>query len=222
MEDKQLLSLWRMQNEKIEQSLNINRTLLLDTIQQKAKHSMGSLVRLKTLGIIAFVFYLYFLGYILYSCFQNYTEVSIYFMVSLSAIFLINLRGLVDYVKHLIWTNNINYEGNILEIQQELSRLQISIVEHTKIMILQLPFWTTLYLSEEWFPSMVSWKYMIFQGLLTGTMTFCAYWLYKNQNVENLDKKWYRSLIAGSGGKSVRKALEFYKEIEIFKKEAKD
>ena len=87
-------------------------------------------------------------------------------------------------------------------------------------MALQLPFWTTFYLSDRWFPSNIGVPYLIFQVLLTGGFTYLAYWLYRNQKVENLDKKWYKTLLAGSGGKPVKKKLEFYKEIEKFKAES--
>ncbi len=86
-------------------------------------------------------------------------------------------------------------------------------------MVLQFPFWTTFYLSSRWFPDSVGLLYIIFQIILTGSFTYLAYWLYKNQTINNLDKKWYKHLIAGSGGKSVMKAIEFYKEIEDFQKE---
>ncbi len=221
MEDIELINMWKVQNEKIEQSLSINKKLFIETINQKAQTTLNSLVKLKTAGIVFFVLYLLVLGYILVYAFLNYGNSSIYFLISISAIFLINLRGLYDYIKHLVWTNIINYEGSVTEIQQNLSKLQLSIVKHTKFMVLQLPFWSTLYLSNTWFPSHVGWSYIIFQVLLTGGLTYLAYWLYKNQNVENLDKKWYKTLIAGSGGKSVDKALAFYKEIETFKSENK-
>jgi len=38
--------------------------------------------------------------------------------------------------------------------------------------------------------------------------------------VENLDKKWVQQLMAGSGEKSVVKAMKFYNEIETFKRES--
>lgn len=217
MEDKELLKMWKAQNEKIEQSLSINRRLLIETINQKAQISLRSLKRLKTIGIVSFVFYLLVLGYLLAYAVSNYSSAANYFIVSFSAIFLINLRGFVDYIKHLVWANSIDYNGSIIEIQQNLLKLQFSIVNHTKIMVLQLPFWTTFYLSDRWFPDHIGVPYIVFQVLLTGGFTYLAYWLFKNQKVENLDKKWYKNLIAGSGGKPVRQALEFYKEIETFK-----
>lgn len=74
--------MWKAQNEKIEQSLSINRKLLMETINQKAETSLRSLKRLN--------------------------------IVSFSAIFFINLRGFVDYIKHLTWANNIDYNGSAI------------------------------------------------------------------------------------------------------------
>lgn len=219
MENPELISIWKEQNAKIEKTLAINQLLLKEAINNKAKSSLKSLIKLKTAGIIAFVFYLLILGYALVYAFSNYSSAWNYFIVSVSAITLINIKGFSDYVKHLVWANNINYNGSVMEIQQQLLRLQLSIINHAKIMSLQFPFFTTFYLSNNWFPHEVGFGYIIFQVLLTSSFVYLSYWLYKNHKPENLDKKWFRTMIAGSGGKSVMKAIEFYRELEEFKKE---
>ena len=86
-------------------------------------------------------------------------------------------------------------------------------------MILQLPFWTTFYLSNSWFPQDVGLPYIILQLTITGSFIYFTYWLYKQHTPENFNKKWFRNLIAGSGGKWVEKAIEFYREMEEFEKE---
>ena len=219
MESIELISIWKEQNAKIEKALAINQLLLKETINNKAKHSLMSLIRLKTAGIIAFVFYLLFLGYILAYAFANYSSAWNYFIISVSVIALVNVKGFSDYIRHLVWTNNINYNGSVIEIQRQLSRLQLSIINHAKIMTLQFPFFTTFYLSNSWFPQDVGAGYIILQVLVTGAFVYFSYWLYKNTKPENLDKKWFRNLIAGSGGKSVMDAMTFYKEMEEFTKE---
>ncbi len=176
-------------------------------------------IEFKTTGIIAFVFYFLLLGYALFYAISNYSLASNHFIVSISAIALINIKGFADYIKHLVWTKNINYNGSVLEIQKRLSKLQLSIINHSKTMVLQFPFWTTFYLSDRWFPQDMGLSYIIFQIILTGSFIYFSYWLYKNHKPENLNKKWFRNLIAGSGGKFVEKALEFYKEMEEFEKE---
>ena len=219
MENIELINIWKEQNAKIEKSLAINQLLLKETINNKAKNSLRSLIKLKTAGIIAFVFYLLFLAYLLVYAFSNYSSAWNYFIISISVIALVNVKGLADYIKHLVWTNNVNYNGSVIEIQQQLSRLQLSIINHAKIMTLQFPFFTTFYLSSSWFPQDVGFGYIILQVLVTGSFVYFSYWLYKNSIPENLDKKWFRNVIAGSGGKSVMKALAFYKEMEEFKKD---
>lgn len=137
-------------------------------------------------------------------------------IVSISAIGLINIKGFADYIKHLVWTKNINYNGSVIEIQKQLSKLQLSIINHTKVMCLQFPFFTTFYLSNNWFPQEVGLAYILLQIAVTGSFIYFPYWLYKNSKPENLNKRWFRNLIAGSGGKSVEKAIEFYREMEEF------
>ncbi len=219
MENIELISIWKEQNAKIEKALAINKLLLKETINNKAKHSLSSLIRLKTAGIIAFVFYLLFLGYILAYAFANYSSAWNYFIISVSVIALVNVKGFSDYIRHLVWTNNINYNGSVIEIQRQLSRLQLSIIKHAKIMTLQFPFFTTFYLSNSWFPQDVGTGYIIFQVLMTGAFVYFSYWLYKNTKPENLDKKWFRNMIAGSGGKPVMEAMKFYKDMEEWTKE---
>lgn len=219
MENLEFINIWKEQNAKIEKTLAINKLILKETISQKAQSTLKSLVNLKKTGIVAFVFYLLILGYALFYAISNYSTANNYFIVSVSAIALINIKGFADYIKHLAWTKNINYDGSVMEIQKQLSKLQLSIIDHSKIMCLQFPFFTTFYLSDKWFPQDVGFTYIVFQIILTGSFIYFSFWLYKNHKTENLNKKWFKNLIAGSGGKSVEKAIEFYKEMEEFEKE---
>lgn len=218
MENTEWISIWKAQNVKIEKTLAINELLLKEVINNKVRTSLKSLITLKTAGIVAFVLYILLLCYLLVSAVSNYSSALNYFIISILVITLVNIKGLADYIKHLVWANNINYDGSVMEIQQQLSRLQLSIINHAKGMCLQIPFYTTFFLSNQWFPREVGLGYILLQAIITGSFVFLAYWLYKNHKPENLDKKWFRNLIAGSGGKSVMKAMEVYKEMEEFRK----
>jgi uncharacterized membrane protein len=219
MDETNFVLLWKEQNEKIDQSLAINKQLLKEALNKKVQKALDSLTRLKSFGIIAAVIYLILLGIVLFYAIANYSSASNYFIVSTGAIFLINLKALYDYIKHLAWIDNINYDANIVETQQRLVRLQLSIIRHTRFMFLQLPFWTTFYISNKWFPYDVSWSYIIFQFLFTGLFTYLAYWLYKNITLQNVDKKWVRILINGSGGKYVMDAIKFNNELDKFRQD---
>ena len=216
MDEQEIISLWKNQETKLEQSLELNKKLLQEILNQKAQNALQSLARFKTRGIIADVIYLMILGFALSIAVINYSSAVNYFIVSIGAIFFINLKALYDYIKHLLIVKNINYDGDVMKIQSKLVKLKLSIFAHSRIIILQLPFWTTFYLSNKWFPQTVGWGYIIFQILFTASFTYLAYWLYKNQTIENADKKWIKFLIAGSGGKSLIKALHLYKQLEEY------
>lgn len=217
MEETNFVLLWKEHYEKIDQSLAINKKLLRGLTNQKAESAMLSLVKHKQRGIFAVSIYLLILGVLLFFSIADYKPEKAYFIFSVLGIFVVNIKAMYDYIKHLTWAKRINYNGSIADIQQQLSKLQFSIISHARIMCLQFPFFTTFYLSNKWFPHEVGIGYIIFQILLTGSFTYLSYWLYKNHTMENLNKKWFRNMIAGSGGKSVLKAMDFYKELEEFK-----
>jgi hypothetical protein len=219
MENTDIFELWKNQTNRIEQSLSVNRQLLKEVINQKVRFTLQPLIALKSWGIVAFVFYILVLIKILFWAFAVNSSGFGYFTLSISAILLINIKGLIDYIRHLILTKSINYDGSITEIQEKLIRLQLSIIKHSRTMWLQLPFFTTFYLSSEWFPQSASWILIVIQLLVTGLSVYGSVWLFKNQTVENIHKKWLKTLIAGSGGKYVINALEFYYELEEYKTE---
>ena len=218
MENTDIFELWKNQTNRIEQSLSVNRQLLKEVINQKVRFTLQPLIALKSWGIVAFVLYILLLAKILFWAFAENSSGFDYFTISISAILLINIKGLIDYIRHLLLTKSINYDGSITEIQEKLIRLQLSIIQHSRTMWLQLPFFTTFYLSSDWFPRSASLVLIVIQILVTCLSVYGSVWLFKNQKVENLHKKWLKLLI-GSGGKYVINALTFYYELEEYKKE---
>src|SRR5664279_4457992 len=110
MEETNFVLLWKEQYEKIDQSLAINKRILKETISQKAKSALRSLIRIKATGIVAAVIWLLLLGAALSFAILHYSSAANYFIISIGAIFLINVKALYDYIKHLVWVNNINYD----------------------------------------------------------------------------------------------------------------
>jgi len=208
--------LWKEHYDKIDQSLAINKYLLKEITTQKAVSAMRALIREKAAGIIAAIIYLVLLGGVLFFAITHYSPAANYFIISMGCIFLINIKALFDYIRHLVWANNIDYNGSIMDIQQQLTRLQLSIWQHSRIMVLQFPFWTTFCLSSKWFPHSVGWGYIVFQLVLTSSFIYLAWWLYTHLVPEKAGSKLVQIFINGAGGKKVMKALAFYREMEQF------
>ena len=217
MEETNFVLLWKEQYEKIDQALVINKRLLHDSLSQKAENTLRSLIRSKALGVVAAILYLALLGFALFVAFRHYSPAANYFIVSIGAIFLFNVKAAFDYIRHMVIVGTIDYNGSVVEIQQRLTMLQLSIIRHIRTMFLQLPFWTTFFLSSAWFPSKVNGGYVALQITITGTFVWIALFLYRSLTAQNMGKKWVKSILSGAGATKVTKALAFYTEIEEFK-----
>ena len=218
MEDKDFIQLWKAQDAKLEQSLALNLRVLRELQNLKAKSAMASLSRVMVAGIVAGILWLALLGFALAIAIWQFSPNGIYFVVSMGAIFLINLKGVADYIRQLTWAQAIDYEGSIAAIQGQLSRLRLSVIRNIRFMVLQFPFWTTFYLSPAWFPQTVPAGYLILQIAVTAAFVWLAWFLYQKLDIRNADKAWYVKLLAGTGGKSVLEAIGYYRELEAFKK----
>jgi len=216
MEETNFVLLWKEQYDKIDESLAINKRLLKETLNKKAISAMRPVMWSKVAGIVGAIMWLGVLGFALFYAISHYAPAADYFIISISAIFLINLKALFDYIKHLVWIRNIDYDGSITEIQQKLTKLHLSIFNHTRVMFLQLPFWSTFYLTSKWFPSGTSVGYIILQVFITASFIYVAFWIYKNLVPENANKKWAKAFIEGSGSKGIKKTLAFYSELEKY------
>ncbi len=219
MENIDFINIWKAQNTKIEQALALNLKLLREIVDGKAKSAVRSLTILKSTLLFFGVLYLIALGGLISFALSRYSPAWNYFLVSVAAIFAINLFAVITYIKHLVWLSEINYDGPVADIQQKLSKLQLSIIRLTRIMYLQTPFFTTFYLSSNWFPQLTPWPYTLFQLALTGAAIYSSWWVYKKMTIENIDNKLIKSLLSGSGRDTVRKAMDFYNEIEEYKVE---
>ncbi|MFT3936206.1 MAG: hypothetical protein QM726_21435 [Chitinophagaceae bacterium] len=217
MEETNFVLLWKEQYQKIDQALVINKRLLEERLSEKANNVLRSLAWLKSLGVIAGIFYLLLLGSALFIAITHYSHAADYFIVSLGAIFLINIKAVYDYVRHIIWIKQINFDGRITDIQEQLSRLQLSMIQHVRVMCLQFPFWTTFSLSSKWFPSQTPTGVIILVALLTCSFVALSIFLYRNLTIDNMHKKWVRSVLSGISNKKVEKAMELCKEIASFK-----
>jgi hypothetical protein len=218
MSETDFILLWKEHYEKIDQSLAINKRLLKELLSQKASSAVQTLIRGKAFGIAAATIYLLILGAALTIAVAftivHHSPAATYFIVSIGAIFLINIKALYDYIRHLILINRIRYDESVTSIQSRLSRLHWALVRHCRIMVLQFPFWSTFFLSSTWFPGHTPPAFIAIQIAVTGLLTYIAFWLYRNLTLANRDNFWIKIFISSVGGKEVVAAMGFYKELE--------
>ena len=100
---------------------------------------------------------------------------------------------------------------------QKISDLKTSTLNVAKILCLQIPVFTTLHINSTMLDdiNIIMW---IIQVIITASSIFLTIWFFRNINIENKDKKWFRNIFAGNEWDNLYEADDFLMEIESFKK----
>jgi hypothetical protein len=221
MEDSQLQNLWKDCNKKAEEAKILNKQSLALTFesfamlrQNKAAAKIRALLLSKILSLILGVIFVLIITEIFLRYYRN-----AYFAVSAGCIILLTVITIIDYIRQIFIIAGMNFDDSLVQTQQKLVFLQTSIIRSVRISFLQLPFYTTFYITWEMIQSGGQ-SFWIFMSIFTGSFMAIAIFLYANISYKNINKNWVRSLLKGSGGTSIIKAMEFITEIQEFKKEA--
>jgi len=213
MEDITLKTLWKAQDEKLDRTMKLNLYLLESLQKQKAESKLNSLARFKGWAVFLGIIWVLFLGVLVYG---NRLK-NIYFTISVGMIILFTILAIVVYIKHIALIRQLDYSKPITDTQKKLSRLQASTF-NTRFLLLQTPFYTTWFWSTEMINDMGT-RFWLISVPITLAFTTLAIWVYKNLTLENMHKKWVRSLVNSTPEHtSVFKAIDFLNEIEDFKK----
>lgn len=221
MEEQDFIDIWKTYDKKIEEARILNMQSWALNLQwfesmqtNKAKAKMGSLANFKAGAVILGIVYIFFLSVLIYG---NGLK-NIYFTTSLLLILLITTIVTGVYIKHIILIRQIKYTESLTNTQENLSHLQSSTINIVRIAWLQLPLYTTWFWNTNWIVRH-SLNFWLVAFPITLLFTMLAIWLYRNISLNNMNKKWFKILFNTPEWKSVRKSMEFIKEIELFKKE---
>ncbi|MHA7129438.1 hypothetical protein [Algoriphagus namhaensis] len=214
MKDQELLALWKSQDQKIESLLAMNTKILKEQVSGKAKKALGGLKAEKITGIVFGSVYLVILGALVGFGVMSGNFSGNYFLWSVTAIFLINLKIFLDYIRHLVMSLKIDFSGAVAEIQAQLIELRLSLIRSVRYIGLQLPFYSTLHLHSSWFPGQANLAGIIIQCVITLSFTAIAIWIVVKFRPENSNQKTVKWLMSLAGIKEVDRALKELHEIE--------
>lgn len=216
MNDNELKSLWKAANEKWEATIAINKQNIEDIAKMKVQNFLSSMKPTKIFALIVGLLWVLVLGaFILYLFVNAYTKVSLYFLYSATIQVLLTAIAVLMYIHQLYLISNIDFSESVLHIQETISKLKISTLDATRILFLQLPVWTTFYLSNSMFET-AELPLLIFQGIVTLSFTFVAIWLFVNIKYENRHKKWFQLIFRGKAWQPILKAMDLMEKLQQF------
>lgn len=213
MDEKKTKELWKSSNDNLQESLILNRKSAEDITKMKVQHFVTSMKPIKIFTILVGIVWVG-LGFVMLPnlFIFSFEKLSMFFLLSASIQVLLTAIALIIYIYQLILINQVDISQPILATQEKLARLRSSTLWVARLLILQLPVWTTFYWNKGMLDNgnLFLW---ILQAATTLSFTIVAFWLFFNINNENRDKAWFRLIFKGKEWTPMLKSMELLSQI---------
>jgi hypothetical protein len=217
MEDSKLINLWNSYDEKFNDSYLLIQKNLQDISQMKTKSFLSSMKPVKLFTVLAGIIWVGIVGTVVSNLFVfAYSKVSLFFLYSAAVQVLLTAIAIIAYLYQLILIYQVDITEPVVKTQETLVRLKTSTLWVTRILFLQLPVWTTFYLSQHMFIES-NIPFLIVQVIITTSFTYFALWLFFNIRYENRDKKWFKLIFNGREWTPLLKSMELLEQINDYK-----
>lgn len=214
MNDTDLKYLWQIGNEKIAISQKSDKTSLDNLTKKNVSHFLSSMKPIKIFTLLVGLLWVFGIGYVLLKLTVNaYDQVSLYFLYSAYFQVMLTAMAVIIYIIQLITLYSIDFNKPVVTLQKTLIKLKASTLNVTKILMLQLPFWTTFYLNESMFKNGTL-PLFVLQGAVTISFTYLSLWLFFHLKFENADKWWFKLLLQGKEWEPLITSINILNEME--------
>jgi hypothetical protein len=218
MNEIDLKLLWQSASVSLETNIAITKKNTDDITKMKAHNFLSSMKPIKIFTLVAGILWVVPLCFVLVNLFfYAYDKISLFFFYSAAMQALLTIITIAIYVYQLDLINRIDFSEPVLTIQEKIAKLKISTLSVTRLVFLQLPLWTTFYLSENIFKNGNT-TLLIVQGIVTLSFAFVAIWLFINIKFENRNKKWFQWIFNGKEWQPILKSMELLDLIKEYKK----
>ncbi|MCF2447300.1 hypothetical protein L0657_25315 [Dyadobacter sp. CY345] len=212
MQDSELIALWRSYDQKLQESLTLNRQNAADITLIKIKSLIGSMAPMKIIIIITSMLWVAFLSVVLY---HTYTFASLFFWYSILIHALTVTVVIGIYIHQVILIYQTDISESLFKTQYRLASLKSSTLLISRLMFLHAPVWTTFSIQERMFENPV---WLVAQGIVTLIFVVAAIWLFINIKYENHEKRWFRFIFSGKDWIPVIESIKMLREIDSFQK----
>ena len=166
--------------------MQLNMDCIITVQTQKAKSKLTSVAIIKVLGILLGLLWVWLLGSL---GFAAYIVGNVFFAVSAGIVMLISIIAIIVYIKHLVLIAQIKESDTITYTQRKLAELQTSTLKITRVLFLQMPFYSTWFITPTLLANAGT-AWLVIQVVITASLTFLSIWLYRNISFKNANKKF--------------------------------
>lgn len=210
MEDTALLALWQSYDARLAASLQLHRQNAAALIHMQARGLLASMRPIKVFAVLVGLLWVLAVDGLLIATFPH---ASPFFLVSMGLQSLLTKLAIGVYLYQLALIRQVDVSGPVHDTQARIARLQASTLAVTRILFLQLPLWTTFYLSLPMLAAAPP-ALLALQVACTLAFGYAAVWLFCNIRLENRGRRWFRWLFQGKEWTPMVKAMEMLAELE--------
>lgn len=219
MDQSEIINLWKAYDRKLEASLMLNKSNAIEITRLKTKSLLSSMTPLKLFTIVVGMLWVFVGATLISNLFVHaYASVSPFFLYSAAFQLLLTAIGIGIYLYQLVLIHQMDITDTLIKTQKRLTQLKSSTLWVARILLLQLPAWTTFYWSMDLIKS-GHLPYIFLNSVVTLLAIAVSLWLFINIRYENREKKWFKLIFEGKEWTPVIKAIELHKEIEAFERE---
>lgn len=212
MQDIELQQLWKSYDQKLQEQLVFNRQNTLDITKMKVKSELASMLPIKIFTVLAGILWVLFLDALVINLLPSG---NLFFLISAGFISLVNKLAVGIYIYQLILISAVNVNVPVMNAQKKIAGLVSSTIWVTRILMLQMPFWTTFFLSSSWIGS-ANPLFWVIQIMITLAFAGASVWLFINIRYENRDKRWFKFLFGNYEWTPIMKAQEMLVQIKDY------
>lgn len=208
MTDLELKDIWQ---QRAAQAMSISSQQVEEITKLKVQQSLSVVQRLKSAGLIAGILWVLFVDSVLIAVWK---DASPFFLAS-ALLQVITIKIAIGiYLYQITLINQVNCFTPVLQTQQKLAQLKVAGLWTIRVLMLQLPAWTTFYLHAEMFKTQHV-LLLLLQLIVTLAAVLAAIWLFVNIRFENRNKQWFRLLFSGNEWWPIIKAMDILEESTI-------
>jgi len=139
-----------------------------------------------------------------------------FFVVSALLQVLLTQAVIVIYLYQLVLLRRVDAGATVVAAQHRIARLQATTLWSVRLSCLQLPCWTTFYLSPRLLAhAPVGW--LLVQSLASLLAVAAAAWLFWNVRYENRHQRWFQRLFNGPEWQPLVRSLHFLEQVEGYR-----
>lgn len=214
MTDEELKKLWQQSERKLDNILAFTKQNRDEITRIKVENSIRGMRPGKIATIVIGLVWVLGMDVLLFTVLWQAPP---FLFVSALIQILVTKVAILLYLYQLALIDRIDFDGPIVATIGKLARLRSMTMLSTRILLLQLPVWTTFYITDDMISHASVWGWAI-QITVTAWFTIASVWLFFNIRLANKDRSWFRLLFAGREWQPILKAMELYENTESFQR----